>query len=154
MIMKSKWIFMFIVISLIFAGCNEQNDTNETNSVSSKNEPKENIKVNKEYDQNGNLIRYDSTYSYFYSNIEGDKIAEDSIYQNFRKMFKNTYPFSQKHYFDNMFFQDSLMKYDFYKDDFFANRFKQNMQHMDRLFWEMDSLKNHFFMEQFPKHEN
>ena len=66
-------------------------------------------------------------------------------------MFEDRYPFSTKPYFDNLFFQDSLLHYDFYKKDFFYNRFRQNMQQMDRMFWEMDSIKNKFFMEQFPK---
>ena len=42
-------------------------------------------------------------------------------------------------------------KYDFYKNDFFHERFMNNMQQMERLFWEMDSIENKFFMEQFPE---
>jgi len=41
--------------------------------------------------------------------------------------------------------------YDFYKDDFFENRFKNNMEMMQKMFKDMDSLKNHFFKEQFNK---
>ncbi|MFN4122718.1 MAG: hypothetical protein ACK4GL_05360 [Flavobacteriales bacterium] len=155
--MKTEWIKMFIAFSLIFSSCNGQ-ETNFKNSKSltdtasvSNNYPKENIKVNKEYDQNGNLIRYDSTYTYFYSNVDGNKAALDSIFNNFRNMFNHTYPFSTKPYFDNLFFQDSLLQYDFYKKDFFLNRYKQNMQQLDRLFLEMDSVKNKFFIEQFPE---
>jgi hypothetical protein len=115
------------------------------------NQPKEDIKVNKEYDENGNLIRYDSTYTYYYSNIEGDEIAADSIFNNFRNMFEDNYSFSTTPYFNDLFFEDSLLKYDFYKNDFFHERFMNNMQQMERLFWEMDSIENKFFMEQFPE---
>ncbi|MFQ3578649.1 MAG: hypothetical protein SNJ71_00735 [Bacteroidales bacterium] len=150
--MKIKWIAMFIAFSLIFLSCNGQktNKNITDTTLISGNQPRENIKVNKEYDKDGNLIRYDSTYTYYYSNIKGNKAVADSIFNNFRNMFENTYPFSTKPYFDNLFFQDSLLHYDFYKKDFFYNRFMQNMQRMDRLFWEMDSIKNKFFMEQFP----
>lgn len=155
--MKTKWITMFIAFSLIFSGCNGQetkkdknkNITDTTSIIG--NYPKEDIKVNKEYDKDGNLIRYDSTYTYYYSNIDRNKTVGDSIFNNFRSMFEDRYPFSTKPYFDNLFFQDSLLHYDFYKKDFFYNRFRQNMQQMDRMFWEMDSIKNKFFMEQFPK---
>ena len=155
--MKTKWITMFIAVSLIFSGCNgqevkkEKNKNNTDSTLISGNQPKEDIKVNKEYDKDGNLIRYDFTYTYYYSNIDGNKTVGDSIFNNFRSMFEDRYPFSTKPYFDNLFFEDSLLHYDFYKKDFFHDRFMQNMQRMDRLFGEMDSIKNKFFMEQFPE---
>jgi hypothetical protein len=155
--MKTKWITMFIALSLIFSSCNGQGvnkDKNKNNTDSTfigGNQPKEDVRVNKEYDKNGNLIRYDSTYTYYYSNIDGNKAKADSIFNNFRKMFDIQYPFSKKSYFDDLFFEDSLLHYDFYKKDFFSERFRQNWQRMDRLFLEMDSIKNKFFMEQFPK---
>ncbi|MCB4234259.1 hypothetical protein LDL59_01710 [Kaistella anthropi] len=61
------------------------------------NQPIEDIKVNKEYDENGNLIRYDSTYTYYYSNIEGDEIAADSIFNNFRICLKTIILSQQRH---------------------------------------------------------
>lgn len=155
--MKTKWITMFIAVSLIFSGCNgqdvkkEQKKNNTNSTLISGNQPKEDIKVNKEFDKDGNLIRYDSTYTYYYSNIDRNKTVGDSIFSNFRCMFEDYYPFSTKPYFDNLFFEDSLLHYDFYKKDFFYDRFMQNMQQMDRMFREMDSIKNKFFMEQFPK---
>ena len=66
-------------------------------------------------------------------------------------MFEDNYSFSTTPYFNDLFFEDSLLKYDFYKNDFFHERFMNNMQQMERLFWEMDSIENKFFMEQFPE---
>jgi len=111
--------------------------------------PKTNIIVNKEYDDKGNLIRYDSTYSSYYSNIETNKHLGDSVFNNFKNYFNQSYVFSNQPYFNNFFFEDSLLKYDFYKRDFFSDRFQNNMDHMDKLFMEMDSLKNSFFYQQF-----
>ena len=104
--------------------------------------------MNKEYDDEGNLIRYDSTYSYYYSNIESDSMLEDSIFNDFRTYFNHTYPFANQPFFNDFFFQDSLLHYDFYKDDFFQHRYKKDMEQMNKLFWIMDSLKNQFFREQ------
>jgi hypothetical protein len=146
--MKKLWI-LFLIHTLLFASCNAQNKKNKTDSNLDKNKPIEDIRVNKEYDENGNLIRFDSTYTYYYSNIENNPALEDSIFKNFRKMFSETYPFSNKPYFNELFFQDSLLMYDFYNHDFFTERFRLNMQRVEKLFMEMDSIKNKFFEEQF-----
>jgi len=149
--MKPIWM-LFIAVTLILSSCNGQDKQVKNDKLSAvKNAPKEDIKVNKEYDEDGNLIRYDSTYTYFFSNIENDTIAEDSIFTNFKNQFDLQYPFSYKPYFNDLFFDDSLMKYDFYKKDFFTERFRQNMKQTEKMFQEMDSIKNHFFNEQFQK---
>ena len=149
--MKRIWM-LFIAVTLILGSCNGQDKQIENDKLSAvKNAPKEDIKVNKEYDKDGNLIRYDSTYTYFYSNIQNDTIAEDSIFTNFKNLFDLQYPFSYKPYFNDLFFDDSLMKYDFYKKDFFTERFMQNIEKTEKMFQEMDSIKNHFFNEQFQK---
>ncbi len=111
--------------------------------------PQTNIKVNKEYDKNGNLIKYDSTYSTYYSSVKSNSILKDSIFNNFKNQFNKSYYFSNQPFFKNSFFEDSLLMYDFYKKDFFYNRFKNNMEHMDSLFRGMDKMKNDFFSKQF-----
>lgn len=149
--MKRTWI-LFIAVTIVLSSCNGQEKQNKNDKLSDvQNAPKENVKVNKEYDEDGNLISYDSTYTYFYSNIKNDRLAEDSIFNNFRNMFESKYPFSYKPYFNDLFFEDSLMKYDFYKEDFFTKRFLQNMEQAEKMFQEMDSVKNKYFMKQFPK---
>ena len=149
--MKRIWM-LFMAVTLILSSCNgQEKQIKKDKSGDAKKAPKEDIIVNKQYDEHGNLIQYDSTYTYFYSNIENDTIAEDSIFTNFRKMFELQYPFSYKPYFNDFFFRDSLMKYDFYKKDFFTERFRQNIEHTEKIFQEMDSIKNKFFFEQFRK---
>jgi hypothetical protein len=144
--MKHTGYFVLACL-LSLSSCNGQSGKGEK-ATAEKNAPKTDIKVNKEYDKNGNLIRYDSTYSAYYSNILNDSVRGDSIFKNFKSQFNQKYLFSQKPYFNDFFFQDSLLKYDFYKNDFFSNRFKNNMQQMDKLFLEMDSVKNYFFENQ------
>jgi hypothetical protein len=136
------------MLTVTLSGCNGQKGKKDMADTVQVNAPKTDIRVNKEYDKNGNLIKYDSTYSYFYSSIKNNEWKRDSIFENFKNHFNQNYFFSNEPYFHNMFFQDSLLKYDFYKKDFFYDRFIQNMNRMDRLFREMDSVKNGFYKEQ------
>lgn len=146
-----KQIGLILLLFIIFGGCIKQEKQTEENLLdNATNAPIEDIVVNKEYDEHGNLLRYDSTYSSFYSNIENDSLAEDSVFANFRKMFQEKYPFSFQPSFHDFFFRDSLMKYDFYKKDFFTERYKRNQKQTEKIFQEMDSIKNKFFKEQFP----
>jgi hypothetical protein len=148
-----KRMYLIAVAMLIgVVGCNGQTK-HEGDSKESSNNPQTNIKVNKEYDKNGNIVRYDSTYSYYYSNVRNNRNMMDSIFNNFKSRFNQKYSFSEDPYFNRFFFQDSLLKYDFYKKDFFLNRFKENMRRMDSLFWGMDAFKNDFFRKQFEMPE-
>lgn len=58
--MKSFFLFMPMMLGLILGSQAQK-------SGSQKPMPKEDIKVNREYDENGNLIKFDSTYSYSFS---------------------------------------------------------------------------------------
>ncbi len=148
--MKRQLIYYGILFLMGLSSCNGQNKDN-TGNIPDENQPKAKIKVNKEYDENGNLIRYDSSYSYYYSNVENDTLLRDSIFDQFRNHFNQKYFFSKEPFFNDLFFQDSLLNFDFYKKDFFSKRFQSNMEHMDQLFHEMDSIKNQFFMDQFKE---
>lgn len=145
-------ILIAIAVSMTIQGCN--GPKKEVTKKTTENTPLTNIKVNKEYDKNGNLVKYDSSYSYYYSNIQGNNNLRDSILNNFKNHFNEKYFFSNQPYFNNFFFQDSLLGYDFYKKDFFFDRFKNNMSQMNTLFREMDSVKNEFFKDQFKSQKN
>lgn len=139
-------IFITLAFSITILNCTGQ--TKNSEEQPGINTPGKNIIVNKEYDDNGNLIRYDSTYSYYYSNVKENAELRDSIFNNFRNYFDQNYYFSNQPFFKDFFFQDSLLMYDFYKKDFFYDRFRNNMQWMDSLFREMDVFKNDFFRKQ------
>jgi hypothetical protein len=141
-----RTIILILTISLTLSSCIGQ--TKNSEKQSKENLPKTNIKVNKEYDKNGNIIRYDSTYSSYYSNIKDNSNLKDSVMEEFKNHFNQSYFFSNQPFFRNFFFQDSLLMYDFYKRDFFYNRFRNNMERMDSLFRGMDLMKNDFFNKQ------
>lgn len=147
--MKTKMIIGFM-LTLFLSSCQAQEAKKENDKRIDleKNKPQTNIIVNKEYDETGNLIRYDSTYSSYYSNIEGDSLMGDSIMKSFRNDLFKHFPMSKSPFFESFFFEDSLAGYDFYKNDFFRERYRLNQKRMEELFWEMDSIKNRFFNEQ------
>jgi len=138
-----------IALSLTLISCNGQTKKEKEASENLAANPQTSVRVDKKYDEKGNLIRYDSTYSYYYSNIKDKKYLSDSIFNDFRNKFNQKYFFSSDPFFNDLFFEDSLLRYDFYRKDFFMNRFRNNMRRMDSLFWGMDSLKNSFFNKQF-----
>jgi len=137
-----KNIILIVLSTLFLTSCNAQTKkefAKELTDVSKeKIQPKIDYKVNKEYDENGNLIRLDSTFSYYYSNINKDVMINDSIFKKF-----NDY-FSINSSFNNLRFDD------FFKQDFFRGDFDRNQKFMNKMLRRMDSLKNKFFLEQFP----
>ena len=70
-----------LLLSLALFGCNGQTKNEKMAIQTDTIQPKTDIRVNREYDKNGNLIRYDSTYSYYYSNIEGDTVIFKGLEQ-------------------------------------------------------------------------
>ncbi len=139
-----------IILTLTFSvvSCGQ---TTEKETITSKEsiEPKIDYKVNKKYDKNGNLIRYDSTYTNYYSNIDKDTLMNDSIFKRFNEYFSTKDPFNN-HFFDDFFKQDSYPEDDFFTKDFFRESLKQNQEMMDKMMQRMDSLKNEFFLNKFP----
>ncbi len=140
-------VILGIVIFLLIASCTTEKINGQQKSEDSLvvNKPQTKIIVNKEYDESGNLVKFDSSYSCFYSNLESDLTFSDSSFSHFQEQFFNSFPNIQKPFFNDMFFEDSLLNYDFYKDEFFSNRFKLNRQKLDGMFEKMDSLKNKFY---------
>ncbi len=127
--------------------------TNE--SVTDSVKPETDIKVNKEYDEKGNLIRYDSTYISYHFNKDFNIHNLDSMLSNFG--FKSDF-FSDSTFgkfdfnFGNLFplegfelkghlFNDSTFMRGFFSPEYFEKNFKINMDMLEELFKNMDSIK-------------
>ena len=67
--MKTLAIIL-LAFSTVFA-CNKPT-AKQTTAVSDTANPKTSVTVNKKYDDKGNLIRYDSSYSYSYKSPGGN----------------------------------------------------------------------------------
>lgn len=107
---KSIRIFLFSYLLCLVTGVAQEND--------SIKQPHEEIKVNRDYDEAGNLIRYDSIYSYSSSNLSLDDKKMDSIMKYF---------FSDKEFmrFNDTFEVPSFM---------FPNTFPNDFGSMDSIF--------------------
>ncbi len=78
----SKFFIVFLAMFFMYS-CTKAQKEEFTNT----NKPKVHIDVKKEYDDKGNIVRYDSTYSWFWSNVDtlNNHYFNDSLFANFMK---------------------------------------------------------------------
>jgi len=145
-----------ILLILAITGCKGQEKEKEKVSKDEKQEmaqePKGQWEVYKEYDDLGNLIKYDSIYTYAYSNIKGDsiKINLDSIMDSFRGYFEDRVPFDWKRDFSYFPKNDSLFMKDFFKEDYFLNNWQEHHSDIENMIKKMDSVRNAFLRKHHP----
>ena len=154
--------FGLLLVSLLFlSSCREKTrgqnpeGKNGISSVTkdSLNKPKVNIKVNKHYDDKGNVIGFDSTYTSFYSNIQGDTAKMDSLMGSFDRYFKRDHSLLFDNQFNSLFFKDSTRYPDFFHDDFFMKRYEMNDHYLRDMMGRMDSIKNRFYYDRSKKNK-
>lgn len=125
-----------------------------------KNKPKEHIIVNKEYDENGNLIRYDSSRVVVHSYSRGDDMKkmkmifindstkkiiiepgkiEEYFNQNFHAL-KLDSIFSNLPNFHHQFEKLSSKKFEFMMEEF-----EKELNEMKKFNHKIDSMYQHFF---------
>jgi hypothetical protein len=108
----------------------------------SLNKPNVNVKVNKEFDEKGNLTRYDSSYSYSYIYRGGKASGNGNARPDGFMDMPSFDPFGTK---GNVLTNDSLFRSLFFNDDFFKRQPELNQLFFDRLYPNMDSLRNSYF---------
>ena len=153
--MKTTVILMFVALCITACNAQEKSKKSDKQVVEKseiKNIPKESWMVNKELDDEGNVIRYDSTYTWSYTNVEGDSVSVnvDSVRKSFHRYLNQELPATFERSFMNPNWNDTLFHSEFFKDDFFQNRWERDFYDMDDMFQRMDSLRNHFFQQNYP----
>lgn len=143
-----KNIAVFILSVLMLSSCNAQTDKKADSKEKIK--PKVDYKVNKEYDENGNLIKYDSIYTYYYSNIDKDTLMNDSILKKLKEHFSLEGTNINDDFFNDFFNEGTYLEDDFFSEDFFRGNINKHQEMMYKMLSRMDSLKNRFFIEQYP----
>lgn len=142
--------------SIMISSCHEKTNGQDTQdrktdqasvAQDSLNKPKVNIKVNKHFDDKGNLIGFDSTYSSFYSNVKGDTAGMDSLMNRFDRYFNRNHSSFFDSQFNSLFFTDSLRYPDFFHRDFFMKRYELNDDYLKGMMRRMDSIKNRFYQD-------
>lgn len=150
-----KKVMLFLFVAILATSCNAQ-DT-ENSSINSSDlesqkdsllKPKGTWKVNKEVDENGNLIRYDSIYSWSSSgSIKG--MESDSILNQMHSMMQKRFSMLQSPRLNGFSERDSIMKQffsdDFFKDDLFSSGMPSGFSNMDAIMKQMETMRQNFF---------
>lgn len=164
---KQKLLFFFILLSTIILSKN-LNAQNNQESISDpqKTKPQIKVDVNKEVDEYGNIIRYDSTYSYFYSDSAFNVSSFDSLFNNQLNGF--TFEFGDS-FFNDMTYPlwDSINKnsnqhFDHFFEDFENNSFfkdydaimQEQMEMLDRHMKEMEEMREKYYKKRQTQRVN
>ena len=152
--MKTLAVILFV---LFLTGCKGQEKEQPKKEDQEKKEaiakvPKRQWRVNKQYDDQGNLIKYDSMYSYSYSDMKGDSIMVnlDSIMDSFEGYFEQNFPFGIDDRFSYFPKSDSLFLDDFFKDDYFFDQWEKQPLDVEQMLKKMDSTRNAFLRKYHP----
>ncbi len=145
-----KYVLLFM-IGLLSVSCNGQkNDTKsaETNEIKGNvvEQPKGSWRVDKEFDDNGNLIRYDSIYSWSSNgNLENfSNVDKDSLLQSFKSRFFTNFSGFENQGFEDVFSKDSLFSKRFFNDDFFKSDFGKDYMDIDKITQQMIARQKKF----------
>ena len=149
-------VLFIMLLSFCMMACNGQKKQNEVLSkqdvaADSTLNPKVDVKVNKRFDDKGNLIQYDSTYSYFYSfpGIKGKGMNLDSVF-NELKMHNDQMRLLDDD-MNGILFSDSLLKSGVFNNEFFSKGFEINRRELENAFRQMDSIKSEMLKRSYPK---
>lgn len=154
-----KRVLIVLLTMLMSSSCSAQEENKEsvqaeknTDNVAESTEPKVSWKVNKETDEYGNVVRYDSIYTWSYSNVDGvhREIDVDSLMKQFDGFMEDRMPVMWNDQLWQPFEKDSLWRRDFWGDEFYQDRWRRDFYHFDQMFKRMDSLREHFLRERFP----
>lgn len=97
-------------------------------------QPKGSWKVDREYDEDGNLIRYDSIYSWSSDSLNDlSGLDRDSLLSNFESKFYSHFSQFRDQGFGDIFSPDSLFSRRFFNDGFFQSDFGEDFMELDNI---------------------
>ncbi|MDG1729786.1 MAG: hypothetical protein P8K68_04020 [Algibacter sp.] len=132
-----KALKLMPLFCLLFLHCSGQDKQKKAEKTI---KPNENIQVNKAYDAFGNLIKYDSIYSYSYSSND---TLNNRIKMQFQKHFNN-HSFFNDSFYNDFFGRDSITG-GFNSKDFFHDGFMNQNDQIKSMMQRMDSIQQLFF---------
>ncbi|HUH45586.1 MAG TPA: hypothetical protein VLZ54_00425 [Arenibacter sp.] len=144
-----KRAMMALLLGALISGCNAQEKGGSKNENQGKDTlatkmPKATWKVDKEVDEDGNIVRYDSIYSYSYRNMDSIPfgIDLDSIMKGMPFLSHGDLSsFLQGQNLGHVFDKDSLMQGNHFFEEFFERQRTHNFSDMKQLMRQMDSLQ-------------
>lgn len=149
-----------VILSALFllAGIAAHAQILQPDSLNNKtSKPQIRIKVKKVYDKNGNIVRYDSTYTWTYNSQNGEKsIRVDSLMSHFIPFFRENLPGSLSEVFGNpnIDLNDSAMMMNFFNNDHFFDQWQRKVFDVNREMRALDSLRMEFLKKYLhePRH--
>ncbi|HLW31330.1 MAG TPA: hypothetical protein VKX40_03640 [Aequorivita sp.] len=156
--MRTLIFILAVAFSLNSCHGQEKSEANQdmdalSKTEQNKQEPKGSWKVHREVDEHGNLIRYDSIYTYSYGNVNGEQLAPedvDSAIAEFRKYMEARIP---EGFFGNDFvtpFSMDSLRNSFFENGVFQNNWEHFFPDMQQQLRRMDSLHQQFFQQRQP----
>lgn len=156
-----KKYVVLAISALLTISCNSQEKQNKDDvqgdaEAQITETPKGSWKINKEFDEQGNLIRYDSIYSWS-SGTDLDKLAtmdRDSILQSMQSRFYRGFSNFNHEGFSDLFSKDSLFTKQFFNEDFFDSDFGHDFMDIDRVREQMENMQREFlerYQSEFDK---
>jgi hypothetical protein len=156
--MKTGKLIMISLVSAIIVSCAGMAQKNSGSPLIFKQpmsvldtarKPTTNYRINKEYDSKGNLVRYDSVYSYVYTG-SGKPFLNDSIFYQLKPFLGTPFPAPFNGFNSRLFFNDSLFKQSILEDGF------RKQQERDRVLFDgirkqLDSLQHYYLQGPSPK---
>lgn len=146
--------------AILTLSCNAQENKKEEElpndhgkKLQSSNEPLGTWKVDKEFDENGNLIHYDSIYSWSSAdNFNAlSSLDRDSILQSMQSEFYRNFSHFSDQGFDDVFSSDSLFTNKFFDDAFFKSQFGEDFRNIDRMNKRMETMRKKFLEKYQPE---
>jgi len=125
-----KTYVLLAMIGLLTVSCNGQASESETRDNTVAEQPKGSWNVHKELDADGNLMRYDSIYSWS-SHDTSDKLSEvdrDRLLHHIKSRFYSN--FSD---FEDVFTKDSIFSQLDFNDPFFGRDFGNHFMDIDKI---------------------
>ncbi|TJY36344.1 hypothetical protein [Pontimicrobium aquaticum] len=161
-----KKYILLMMVAMLSVSCSGQNSKDTKENTKEKQEstvklPKGDWKVNKEFDENGNLIRYDSIYSWSSNDKLNDLslMDKDSLLKTFESKFLENFSQFENQGFEDIFSRDSLFSKQFFNDDFFGSSFGKDFMDIDKIRQQMIARQKKFlekYQSEFikPKEDN
>ena len=147
-----KKLAILSMAAILNLSCNAQENKKaeslrkDKDDVSQSEPPKGTWKVDKEFDEDGNLIRYDSIYSWSSKN-DLDELAQknpDSVLRSFQSRFYRNFSGIDNQRFGDLFADDSLFTKRFFDEDFFDSEFGEDFMDIDRIRKRMETMQQQF----------
>ena len=156
--MKTKSLLLSLLLVTYLSSCKGQEQrTAEPESDVTTERPEQNTDprgswtVNKEYDENGNVVKYDSIYSWSSSDTKMATPQMDSIVKSYQSMMQKHFMQLNNSDFASFFSTDSISNA--HVNMFFNDSIISRMMNMDDMRAKMDKMREQMMQHGVPKEQ-